>query len=151
MWHCGASSIVGLQRIDGHRSFAQCTWTASLTHLYCEHNMATVSLVRLPMGDPVPKTPTQHSNINFRHPGYQDGRIQLTPHTFSTRRRRHPPTTLIACAILANNRWDGWLAEERGGERLDSPEDGILRRQNYYFCASTDAHGMYRSLDKTQP
>lgn len=67
-------------------------------------------------------------------------RIQPTPHTFSTRWRRHPPTAPIACVILANNRWDGWLAEEREGERLDPPEDGILQRQNYYFCVSTDAH-----------
>jgi hypothetical protein len=38
----------------------------------------------------------------------------------------HYETAHIACAILANNRWDGWFTEEQG-DRVHVPDDRIIR------------------------
>ncbi|KAF2735544.1 hypothetical protein EJ04DRAFT_599953, partial [Polyplosphaeria fusca] len=51
----------------------------------------------------------------------------------------HHETARIACAILANNRWDGFLSETRAGPPVKEGPDGILRGQNYYFLLSHDS------------
>jgi hypothetical protein len=51
----------------------------------------------------------------------------------------HHETARIACAIVANNRWEGFLTETRTGARASFGPDGILRRNNYYFRVSEDA------------
>ena len=42
-------------------------------------------------------------------------------------------TARIAYAIVANNRWEGFLMETRTGARASFNLDSILRRNNYYF------------------
>ena len=57
-------------------------------------------------------------------------------------------TARVACAILAGNRWDGWLArrshddEGTGYERIERPTDGVTREEVYYFCVSDGFMGM---------
>jgi hypothetical protein len=43
-------------------------------------------------------------------------------------------TAHTACAILANNAWDGYFSEDVDGKKKASPPDGILRHDRYYFC-----------------
>lgn len=105
--------------------------------------MAPASLARPSMGDPVSNPPAQPPNINFRHPGYKDGYNRLLILPTLDNGGIHYETALIACAILANNRWDGWFTEEQGGDRVHVPDDGILWEQNYYFRVSDHANGKY--------
>ena len=46
----------------------------------------------------------------------------------------HYGTALVACQIIANNAFDGRLAEDASGQRLvDVPLDSTLARDIYYF------------------
>ncbi|KAH8650750.1 hypothetical protein BGZ61DRAFT_469186 [Ilyonectria robusta] len=46
----------------------------------------------------------------------------------------HYDTAHTACAILANNRWDGYFSHDKHGRLKAQPLDGILRNEQYYFC-----------------
>ena len=73
--------------------------------------------------------------IKFRHPGYPDNHNIL----LSLCGVDHPDggihheTARIACAIVANNRWDGFLSEKHCGLGINIPRNGIIRGQGYYF------------------
>ncbi|KAL9597960.1 MAG: hypothetical protein Q9219_004791 [cf. Caloplaca sp. 3 TL-2023] len=45
----------------------------------------------------------------------------------------HHETAWLACAIVAGNRWDGYLATSPAGPAIDVPKDGLLGEENYYF------------------
>ncbi|KAG9971404.1 hypothetical protein KCU78_g23577, partial [Aureobasidium melanogenum] len=51
----------------------------------------------------------------------------------------HHETALTACAVVAGNRWDGFLREQGTGSRVTTPRDGILKGKDYFFCLSGDA------------
>ncbi|THW79657.1 hypothetical protein D6D18_09279 [Aureobasidium pullulans] len=55
----------------------------------------------------------------------------------------HHETALIACAVVAGNRWDGFLSEQRTGSRVLTPRDGVLRNKEYYFRLPDDANAKY--------
>ena len=84
--------------------------------------------------------------VCLRHPGYND-----TANTLMTLAALDHPeggihyeTARIACAIVANNKWDGFLTETRSGKSVQVAADGILRGQNYYFRVSENAiDGMF--------
>ena len=79
--------------------------------------------------------------VYLRHPGYSDtGNILMAlPALDHPQGGIHHETARIACAIVANNRWEGFLTETRTGERAHVGPDGILRGNNYYFRVSEDA------------
>lgn len=79
--------------------------------------------------------------VYLRHPGYTDtGNILMVlPALDHPQGGIHHETARIACAIVANNRWEGFLTETRTGERALVGPDGILRGNNYYFRVSEDA------------
>jgi len=68
----------------------------------------------------------------------------------------HHETALIACAVVAGNRWDGFLCEQRTGSRVLTQRDGVLMGKEYYFRVSDDAEGQsaqrlcYKLLTKTR-
>jgi len=45
----------------------------------------------------------------------------------------------ITYAIVANNRWEGFLTETKTSTRALFSSNSILRRNNYYFRVSKDA------------
>ena len=79
--------------------------------------------------------------VYLRHPGYSDtGNILMVlPALDHPQGGIHHETTRIACAIVTNNRWEGFLTETRTGVRALFGPDGILYRNNYYFWVSEDA------------
>ncbi|KAF1958577.1 hypothetical protein CC80DRAFT_441077 [Byssothecium circinans] len=79
--------------------------------------------------------------VYLRHPGYSDtGNILLAlPALDHPQGGIHHETARIACAILANNRWEGFLTETRAGQPAQVGPDGILQGKNYYFLVSQEA------------
>ncbi|KAK3353740.1 hypothetical protein B0T25DRAFT_220543 [Lasiosphaeria hispida] len=105
--------------------------------------MATPTLPREALPPP-PRELVLQSNIRFLHPGYPDHqntllslpRVDLGPANDGGTRIAgvHHGTALVACQIIANNAFDGHLAEDAGGQQLvDAPLDSILARDVYYF------------------
>jgi hypothetical protein len=83
-------------------------------------------------------------DICFRHPGYKDPYdiLIILPGLDHPQGGIHHETARLACAVVVNNNFDGWLTEDRDGRvRPDVPLDGILRKQNYYFHISNDRRG----------
>jgi hypothetical protein len=81
--------------------------------------------------------------VIFRHPGYPDEHniIMVLPALDDAQGGLHPETALIACAVVAGNRWDGFLSEQRTGSGVLTPQDGVLRGKEYYFRLPGDAKG----------
>ncbi|KAF2187453.1 hypothetical protein K469DRAFT_114092 [Zopfia rhizophila CBS 207.26] len=79
--------------------------------------------------------------VYLRHPGYSDtgGILMVLPALDHPQGGIHHETARIAYAIVANNRWEGFLTEIRTGGRTAVGSDGILRGKNYYFRVSKDA------------
>ena len=52
--------------------------------------------------------------VTFRHPGYPDEHniIMVLPALDDPEGGIHYETALIACAVVAGNRWDGFLSEQ---------------------------------------
>src|SRR2546430_78301 len=73
--------------------------------------------------------------VTFRHPGYNDGNniILVLPALDHLEGGIHYETARIACAICANNQWDGYFTETRTGPQVEIEIDGILRGKEYYF------------------
>lgn len=84
--------------------------------------------------------PQIEDRIHFRHPGYPAPfnklfslwRVERVPD--SDQRGVHYTTALTACQIIANNAFDGYLAEQAdGGGRVHAVPDSILMRSEYFF------------------
>lgn len=75
--------------------------------------------------------------MTFRHPGYRDEHniIMVLPALDDAQGGIHHETALTACAIVAGNRWDGFLREQGTGSRVTTPRDGILKGKDYFFCS----------------
>lgn len=82
--------------------------------------------------------------VEFCHPGYEYPHNILfrlsaiepdsAPPTATQRFGVHHDTARIACAILANNAWDGYLtADKADGPRISGGPDCILVNDRYYF------------------
>lgn len=78
--------------------------------------------------------------VYLRHPGYSDtgNTMMVLPALDHPQGGIHHETARIACAIVANNRWEGFLTETRAGGRTAVGSDGILRGKSYYFRVSED-------------
>jgi hypothetical protein len=88
--------------------------------------------------------------VHLRHPGYSDtGNILMVLPALD-----HPQggirheTARISCAIVANNKWEGFLTETRVGGRTAVGSDGILHGKNYYFRVSEDAGSASDEISK---
>ena len=85
---------------------------------------------------PIPKT------IVVLHPDYPDGKNNLIGLPANDDGGIHYDTVLVACQILANNRWDGYFARKTAApaaaapvfERVERPADNMLRGHEHYFC-----------------
>ncbi|EOD47903.1 hypothetical protein UCRNP2_5350 [Neofusicoccum parvum UCRNP2] len=75
--------------------------------------------------------------IVFRHPGYSDEASVLLSLQApdDPAGGLHHETARLACAIVAGNRWDGFLSESRDPTVTPTSiqPDGILRAPEYYF------------------
>ncbi|EJP60774.1 uncharacterized protein BBA_10277 [Beauveria bassiana ARSEF 2860] len=76
--------------------------------------------------------------IFFLHPGYPDGHDLLLSLPAFDSRGIHHETARIACAILANSRWDGFLSLTRDGEAVPDARDDVLVNTRYYFRIPDD-------------
>ncbi|KAJ9199091.1 hypothetical protein DTO166G4_7368 [Paecilomyces variotii] len=84
--------------------------------------------------------------IYFRHPAFLDPHdiLIIIPGLDHPDGGIHHQTALDACAVLANNRYDGWFTEDREGTvRVKIPLDGILQKKNYYFQVSDNYQDVY--------
>ncbi|KAK7422449.1 hypothetical protein QQZ08_009501 [Neonectria magnoliae] len=80
-------------------------------------------------------------SVRFFHPGYADAGgipdfdVLISLEAFDDGGTGiHYDTAHTACAILANNRWDGYFSDDRHGRLRAQPPDGMLRKEQYYFC-----------------
>jgi hypothetical protein len=88
-------------------------------------------------------------NVHFRHPGYPDTNniLLILPALDSSEGGIHHETARIACAIIANCTWEGFLTETRKGRRIAMEGNCLLTLKNYYFHIKEDADdGMYLGL-----
>ncbi|KAM5471087.1 hypothetical protein MauCBS54593_003425 [Microsporum audouinii] len=73
--------------------------------------------------------------VSIHHPAYNDDSYTLIAFIGLDHPAGgiHHETARIACAILAGNRWDGFLTETRTGERIREGSNSILQKSKYYF------------------
>lgn len=74
--------------------------------------------------------------IVLRHPGYlEPHNILLALHApdAAVGGGIHYGTAFVACAIIACNRWNGYLTRERNGPKLEMAVDDVLQSGSYYF------------------
>jgi hypothetical protein len=96
--------------------------------------------------------------VMFRHPGYRGEHniIMVLPALDNAQEGIHHETALNACAVVAGNRWNGFLCEQRIGSRVLTPRDEVLKGKEYYFRVSDDAEGQsaqrlcYKLLTETR-
>lgn len=105
----------------------------------------------------IPKTTESSSAppavISFKHPGYaEDGVLFTLPRLDSSSQTEaraasgvYHDTALLACQIIANNAFDGYLATDRDGEnRVSLSHVVILLKEEYWFHADGgDDGGIY--------
>ena len=110
-------------------------------------NMAT-NLINLREPYPLPSHPglrtvaAEHHLIWFRHPGYADSSNALFSFAASDDDGVHHETARLACAIVAGNKWDGFLCQDKEGQRrLVTKPDECLRERNYYFHLPNSSNG----------
>jgi hypothetical protein len=86
--------------------------------------------------------------VHFRHPGYSDSNniLIILPGLDHVEGGIYIYTVQNACAILANNRWDGFLTERRDGPQVDLGPDRVLRGKDYYFHVPNAVKGTTKEL-----
>lgn len=100
------------------------------------------------LGATIPKNNDSY-NVHFRHPGYSDTNniLLVLPALDSSEGGIHHETARIACAIIANRTWEGFLTETRKGRRIATEANSLLTLKNYYFRIKEDPDdGMCRGL-----
>lgn len=78
--------------------------------------------------------PKADRQVQFLHPGYQDGRNLLIALPALDSGGVHHETARVACAILANASWHGFLSVSRDDPAIEQGPDEILMEDSYYFC-----------------
>lgn len=91
--------------------------------------------------------------VTFRHPGYPNEHniIMVLPALDDAQGGIHHETALIACAVVAGNRWDGFLSEQRTGSGVLTPRDDVLRGKEYYFRLPGDERGQSSTQQRLYP
>jgi hypothetical protein len=80
--------------------------------------------------------PVAPRKIKFRHPGYpDDANILLQFSPCDETNGIHYQTAHVACAIVADNRWDGYFSIDKEGTHRIEPlnPDASLEEDEYYF------------------
>ncbi|KAL8905276.1 MAG: hypothetical protein Q9207_002747 [Kuettlingeria erythrocarpa] len=75
-------------------------------------------------------------SVCFRHPAipYAQGNLLIIlDGNDSAPGYLHHETARIACAIIAGNRWDGYLTTSPTADAIDVPPHGLLTGEEYYF------------------
>lgn len=95
--------------------------------------------------DNAENVPKNHHVVRFRHSAYPDSdNIMFTLLALDHPQGGiHHETARIACGIIANNRFDGYLTETKAGEPVEIGIDGILQKTDYYFRISADFRGKF--------
>ena len=93
--------------------------------------------------------PDQPQMVQFLHPAYPDGSnaimrlpaLDVVEAPDGTKQWGiHFATALVACAIVANSKWDGYLSHNKdGSNRVDMSLDDILLGTSYYFHLGSDS------------
>lgn len=78
---------------------------------------------------------TLRHRVIIKHPGYDDlhNTLLVLQASDSAKGGFHHETARIASAIIADNRWDGFLSKTPTGCEVDIPRDRILPPGEYYF------------------
>jgi HNH endonuclease len=71
--------------------------------------------------------------VTFHHPAYESTRLFEIPAFDGESGGIHHGTALLLCGIIADCAWDGWMSENKSGERLDLSFDAVLKSSDYYF------------------
>ncbi|KAL8855345.1 MAG: hypothetical protein Q9178_007999 [Gyalolechia marmorata] len=90
------------------------------------------------------RAPTTHSeafahqphSVCFRHPAIpsaQGNLLMILDGNDNAQGYLHHETARLACAIIAGNRWDGYLATSPTAPATDLPPHGLLTDEEYYF------------------
>lgn len=81
-----------------------------------------------------PVTVSATRGVGFYHPGYrQQSDAPLLTLLANDDGGVHQGLALTVCGAVADNRYDGWFSESRGGDRVEFEWDGILRGTEYYY------------------
>ena len=104
--------------------------------------------VRTP--SPLPKPhPESLKHVQILHPGYDDDTnilLAFSPNDSGTKSDGSTfsgvqfHTVLTACAAIADNRFDGWIAVDRAGKAVELEEYEILESGNYWFHVPEQLH-----------
>ena len=83
--------------------------------------------------------------ISFLHPALREGQnILCTLLGFDSQEGGlHHGTARIACAIIAGNRWDGYLSLQPNGSRIPETDDDVLLSDKYYFLVPGELSKLY--------
>lgn len=129
--------------------------SSSLIFIFVLHKL-TLLLIRPSNMSVQPRTsylPPQHADkseylptsvthrVQLRHPGYPDAAnifMILAALDHPVGGIRHE-IARIACAIVSNNRFDGFLSETKTGKPVQVGPGGILFGKNYYFRVPGDS------------
>ena len=73
--------------------------------------------------------------VSFLHPALEEGQnILFSLLGFDSQEGGlHHGTARIACAIIAGNRWDGFLSLQPNGSRIPETDEDVLLSDRYYF------------------
>lgn len=79
--------------------------------------------------------PRNVRRVRFYHPGYPKTDALLLSLPALDQNGIHHQTALDVCAIIANNRWDGFFTADREGQQQISTDDldACLDKDEYYF------------------
>jgi hypothetical protein len=91
------------------------------------------------------EAPSVYKHVEIKHPGYNETCNTLLTLPPLDAGGVHHETVRIACAIIAGNRWDGFLTLDKPGEVAVPESETILGAQRYYFQASSSLNGRYYS------
>ena len=82
--------------------------------------------------------------IEFKHPAYTNNcNTFLVLAAFDhSDGGLHYNTALIACGIIAGNRWDGYFTAARDGPRVSLGEDDLIPHGQLYFYLPGYTYGM---------
>ena len=87
--------------------------------------------------------PSVYEHIEIKHPGYNDACDTLLTLPPLDAGGVHHETVRIACAIIAGNRWEGFLSLDKPGQLAVPESETILRAQRYYFHVSSSRSGRH--------
>ena len=82
-----------------------------------------------------------YEHIEIKHPGYNDTCNTLLILPPLDAGGVHHETVRVACAIIAGNRWDGFLTFDKAGELAVPESETILRAPRFYFHLSSSPSG----------